>query len=196
MLFAVALVVVIGATAYALSVADRFLPEAIYPAGSTIEDEHALGGFGESKNLPQDLAGRDWGTVGVVSLVAFPDEPAQYGRRKGFALRLVNRTGGVVGFVACDSCLYLTQEARGWDGNWRPVESPPEPICGNSFHRVLLDKNQYWEFPASRRGVLKTAFRFRLDQGTLRPSPFRLDEGRQLMVAETGGEIIYSNEFN
>jgi hypothetical protein len=171
------------------------LPEAIYPAGSTIKDENALGGFGESTNLPRDLAGHDWGTAGEVALVAFPDEPLERGRRKGFALRLINRTAGVVGFAACDSCMYLTQEARGWNGDWRPVESLPQPICGNSSHRVFLGPNHYWEFPAVRRGIANTTFRFRLDLGVLRADEFHTRDGRPFLFAEPGGQVIYSNEF-
>jgi hypothetical protein len=150
---------------------------AIYPAGSRIPDRTAPGGFGPCDNYPKDLRGQDWGKKGAVSLVAFPEEPVAYGTHCGIALRLINRTGKVASFAACDSRLYLVREAVDRIGKWRPAESLPEAICGNSFHRVSLASNQYWEFRAPvYDGPIKTKTRFRLDQSN-------------------DGRLIYSNEF-
>jgi HEAT repeat protein len=164
----------------AVPVAARSRLKGIYPAGSRIADEDAPGGFGPSDNYPKDLTGKDWGTKGAISLVAFPDEPVAYFKYRGIALRLVNRTGEVSSFSACDSCLYIVQEAVDAEGRWREIESPPEAICGNSFHRVFLKPDQYWEFPARLyRGPIQTKCRFRLD-----PTG---EEDRE--------KPIYSNEF-
>jgi hypothetical protein len=149
----------------------------LYPAGSRIEDREALGGFGRRDNYPKDLDGKEWGMEGAVSLVAFPNEPVAYFKQRGLALRVVNRTDEAIPFAACDSMLMLVLEARDGGGAWREVESPPEPICGNSFHRVFLGPGQYWEFPAREyAGPTKTQMRFRLDPSGGRPA-------------------IYSNEF-
>jgi hypothetical protein len=149
----------------------------LYPAGSRIKDKQALGGFGLWDNYPRDLGGKEWGAEGVVSLIAFPDEPVAYFKHRGFALRLVNRTGKALPFAACDSMLMLVREAQDAGRAWREVETPPELICGNSRHRVFLGPGQYWEFPAREyAGPTKTKVRFRLDPG----------DGRQ---------AIYSNEF-
>jgi hypothetical protein len=149
----------------------------IYPAGSQIKDPEALGGFGPCDNYPKDLGGRDWGVKGEVSLVAFPDEAVAYFKYRGFALRVVNRTGEAVPFSACDSALSIVREARDAGGVWREIESPPQAICGNSFHRVFLGPAQYWEFPAREySGPTKTRLRFRLDPGG-------------------GRRAVYSNEF-
>src|SRR5262249_42635297 len=88
-----------------------------------------------------------------------------------------NRTGEVASFAACDSRLYLVGEAVDADGRWRAVEELPVVICGNSIHRVSLEPDQYWEFPARLySGPIKTKIRFRLDPGD-------------------GGPSLYSNEF-
>src|SRR5262249_40250038 len=58
---------------------------------------------------------------------------------------LVRHSGEAIPFAACDSMLTLIREARD-GGAWREVETPPQPICGNSFHRVFLGPGQYWEF--------------------------------------------------
>lgn len=150
----------------------------IYPAGSRIKDREALGGFGPCDNFPHDLAGRGWGTKGAVALVAFPDEPVAYFKHCGLALRVVNRSAEAVPFAACDSSLSIVREARDATGAWREIESGPQAICGNSFHRVFLGPDQYWQFPAREyTGPTKTRLRFRLDPGGGRPP-------------------IYSNEFD
>jgi hypothetical protein len=142
----------------------------IYPVGSHIPDRPAPGGFGPCDNYPKNLGEKDWGTKGAVSLVAFPDEPVSYFKHRGIAVRVVNRTGEIASFPACDSCLFLVREAVDGVGRWRAIETPPEAICGNSFHRVSLKPGQYWEFPARLyRGPVRTKVRFRLDQGEGEP---------------------------
>jgi HEAT repeat protein len=153
----------------------------IYPAGSRIKDDKAPGGFGPCDNWPKDLGGKTWGMNGAVSLVAFPDEAVAYFKHRGIALRLVNRTGDVAAFRACDSQLYIVQEARDKDGRWYEIEDMPCAFCGNSSHRVFLKAGEYWEFRArTYSGAIKTQIRFRLD-----PSG-----------EEDNAKPIYSNEFD
>lgn len=151
--------------------------QGIYPVGSRITDSTAPGGFGPCENYPFDLRGNDWGERHEVTLIAFPDERVAYFKHCGLAVRLVNRTRGVASFPACDSSLFLVQEARAENGRWHAIEALPQEICGNSFHRVALKPNQYWQFPARvYDGPIKTKLRFRLDTG--------------------GQEPLYSNEFD
>ena len=136
-----------------------------------------------------DLARNDWGAKGAVSLVAFPDEPVAYFKHRGFALRVVNRTGEAVPFAACDSMLTLILEAQDAGGAWREVEVPPQPICGNSFHRVFLGRDQYWQFPAREyAGPTKTKLRFRLEPGGGRPAVYSNVFDGQLAEAQFRGE--------
>jgi HEAT repeat protein len=159
--------------------AEKRLP-GIYPAGSKMKDPKALGGFGPCDNYPFDLGGKDWGTKDALSLVAFPKEPVAYFKHQGIALRLINRTGETTAFEACDSSLYIVQEALDKQGRWREIEALPTTRCGNSFHRVFLKPDQYWQFPARvYAGPIKTKIRFRLDPG-----------GEQ-----ADDKSIYSNEF-
>jgi hypothetical protein len=175
--------------------------EGKYPVESIIPDKRAPGGFSQWGNPPKDLDGQDWGQPGELSVVAFPDEPLTYLDRKGFAVRVVNRTDVVVGFSACDSQLYLVREALDRQGNWRPIELRPIEICGNSFHRVFLGKNQYWEFPALRySGTFKTRIRFRLEQGKSQSFPWELNNTEEAhshtyLYPNRSGRVFYSNEF-
>jgi hypothetical protein len=167
--------------------AERKLP-GIYPAGSRTKDRDAPGGFGPCDNYPRDLAGKDWGAKGAVSLVAFPDEPVAYFKRRGFALRVVNRTAEAVPLAACDSALGIIREAKDPGGAWREIEAPPQPICGNSFHRVFLGPGQYWQFPAREyAGPTTTRVRFRLDPGGGRPTIYSNEFDAQVAPAQFGG---------
>jgi HEAT repeat protein len=155
-------------------------PAGVYPAASRIKDDKAPGGFGCCDNYPLDLGQRAWGADGVVALVAFPDEPVAGSKHQGFVLRLINRTGKTVPFEACDSRLYIVQEALDETGRWREIEEPPCAICGNSLHRVFLESGQFWEFAARLYdGSVETKLRFRLDPD-----------------GERGEAVsVYSNEF-
>jgi len=160
----------------------------IYPAGSRITDPEALGGFGPCDNDPKDLDGQEWGAKGAVSIVAFPGEAVAYFKYRGFALRVVNRTGEAAPFAACDSALMLVRERQDADGTWHDVEVLPESICGNSYHRVFLGPGQYWEFPAREyAGPVKARVRFRLDPGGGRPALYSNEFDGQLTAAQLGG---------
>ncbi len=89
---------------------------AIYPAGSIIEDNEALGGFGPSSNYPFNSPKSEWGAAGSLSIIAFPDESVAYFQNQGFALRVINKTKNTIAFPACDSSLFLTCEAKTKEG--------------------------------------------------------------------------------
>jgi hypothetical protein len=160
----------------------------IYPAGSRIKDPDALGGFGPCDNYPKELRGQEWGAKGSVSILAFPDEPVAYFKHRGFALRVINRSNEAVPFTACDSALSIVREAQDTAGLWREIESLPQAICGNSFHRVFLGPGQYWEFPAREyAGPTKTKVRFRLDLGGGRPALYSNEFDGRVAKAQFGG---------
>lgn len=153
----------------------------IYPVGSRVADHAAPGGFGGCDNFPVDLGDKEWGEKGKLSLVVEPDEVVAYFKYRGVAVRLVNRTNEVKKFAACDSCLYLVQEAQDEQGVWREIEDLPSAICGNSFHQVALKPGQFWEIKArAYHGPMKTKLRFRLDGSG----------------ESAEGEPIYSREFD
>ena len=159
-------------------------PRGWYYAGSNLEDEKALGGFGPCDNVPKKCEKDGPGKPGELSLVAFPEEVVDFRSRKAVLLRLINRTEKTVAFSACDSSLYIVQEALDRQGQWKSLERFPDTFCGNSYHRVFLESNEYWEFFAIQRsGSLKTKLRFRLEPG---------GEGA---IAAGGGDLL-SNEYD
>jgi hypothetical protein len=161
----------------------RQVPRGWYYAGSNLKDEKALGGFGPCDNFPKKIKDDLPGKPGELALIAFPDEIVDFRKRKAILLRLVNRTEKTVDFAACDSSLYIVQEALDSKGQWKALERFPETGCGNSFHRVFLEPDEFWEFFAlPRAGSFKTRLRFRLELG-----------GESGIAA--GGSALYSNEY-
>ncbi|MFO0864521.1 MAG: hypothetical protein U0744_07705 [Gemmataceae bacterium] len=90
-------------------------------------------------------------------------------------------------FAACDSQLYLVQEAKDENGTWCEIEELPTTICGNSFHSVFLKPGQCWEIKArAYQGATKTKLRFRLDPDG------EFDEGSPIYSPEFDGEVSES----
>jgi hypothetical protein len=143
-------------------------------AGSRV-DTKALGGFGQSDNASKRVVDRGLGRDGQLALSALSQTTVPFaGKYRGMRLLLVNRTNREAEFPASDSRLSIVQEAQDSKGQWRPVEYLPSSSCGNSYHRVFLPANHYWEFSAPvYTGSLKTKLRFVLQ----------------------GKQPLYSNEF-
>jgi hypothetical protein len=138
----------------------KFMTRGYCMAGSRFDDK-ALGGFGQSDNVPQRLSHEDFGRKGELSLVALPEDAVPFGRYRGLRVVLVNRTGKEIPFPASDSRLSIIQEARDAGGEWKPVEYLPSSWCGNSHHNVFLPEGHYWEFAApAYTGAIKTKLRF------------------------------------
>ncbi len=150
-------------------------------AQSAIPDEAAFGGFGKSDNKPHRVVGESVSSQPQIVLVALPDEVAVFALDstgkypvervtlesktfKGFKVLLLNETPDVVWFSATDSRLSVVREAMDQSGEWKPIEALPGSSCGNSYHRVALEPNQYWSFSApAYAGEFLTKMRFRLD---------------------------------
>ena len=143
-----------------------FMMGGYFYAGSKIEDKDALGGFGTSDNFPKAIDPSMRVHRGVISLVVKPDEAVTFEKRyRGLKVLLVNATKETIAFSASDIRLNIVQEALDRDGQWKPIEALSSSWCGNSYHRVFLGANEYWEFAAARyTGGFKTKLRFRLDE--------------------------------
>ena len=178
LLLAAALALPVGCSSEA-----RDGPRGWYYVGSNLKDHEALRGFGSCNNFPKKCEKDGPGKPGELSLIAFPDEIVDFRNRKAIVIRLINRTEKTMTFSACDSRLYVVQEALNNQGQWKPLERFPNTFCGNSFHRVFLGSNEYWKlFAMNRSGRFKTKLRFRLEPG-----------GEEGIAA--GGGALYSNEY-
>ncbi len=139
-------------------------------ASSKIVDEKAFGGFGPSENHPRPLNKTHAKLKlpsGKLTLLALPSSRVPFWKKyEGFRLLLVNKTGQRIAILAQDSAVNIIREARDAKGKWRPLEYMPGTFCGNSYHRVMFDTNQHWEFTVPRySGSVKTQMRFRVSIG-------------------------------
>jgi hypothetical protein len=103
----------------------------------------------------------------------------------GYNLYIVNKSKKIVKIEACDSRLPVVAEVF-IDDKWQPIEYLPQSWCGNSYHEVGLNKNEYWKFNVPKYdGKIKTKIRYKLDMS----SRYNRD------TDNTGKEkFIYSNE--
>lgn len=81
----------------------------------------------------------------------------------GCKLYLVNSSDSALKLTAQDSRLDIVAEAQDKEGSWLPISYLPSSWCGNSYHKVVLDSNEFWEFNIPVfTGPLKTKIRYKL----------------------------------
>jgi hypothetical protein len=81
----------------------------------------------------------------------------------GCKLYLINTSDELVTFKASDSRLYIVAEALNDKNEWMPISYLPSSYCGNSYHTVKLDENEYWGFDIPVfKGSFKTKLRYTL----------------------------------
>ncbi|MCC7419539.1 MAG: hypothetical protein IT428_04620 [Planctomycetaceae bacterium] len=168
-----------------------FKARAICLAGSIIKDAEAPGGFGPCDNFPRRVDDESRGRG--LYLLAQPEVPMPFSDRgMGMRLCLVNQSGLLLSFEASDSRLAIVQEALDEGGAWKAIEYIPSSGCGNSFHRVFLPSEQFWEFVTPRyKGSFETQLRFTLSlsdrsqihsntfEGSINPEQFTTKQGHR-----------------
>ncbi len=143
------------------------------------------GGHWKSDNLPRLLGADDAPTVSAVALLVLPLEARDYHVGftiyAGYRVVLANGSQAAIEVVASDSRVPIVQEALDADGTWRAIEYLPESFCGNSYHTLVLQPGEYWDFVAPRyAGSVETMVRIRaeLADGTMlttTPMPASID---------------------
>lgn len=129
-------------------------------AGTKIKDTQSPGGHASSDNMPRDIDFEH--DLKADSIHLLLDDDVE-GEPTGYRVRLINTSGQVVPFHAVDGRLLIIQQALDGSGEWRNVEMLPSSGCGNSYHRVMLDRHQYWQFDVPQyEGKDKTQIRYML----------------------------------
>ena len=154
----------------------QFMLRGYFYASSSIVDKDAPGGFGGSENEAKEISQNKQlqSTHGLKLIIDTTSHIVFAEKFKGQKVYLSNQSGIDTGFEASDSRLSIVAEAF-YKGSWKPIEYLPSSWCGNSYHKVYLKNNEYWEFNVPRYlGQIKVKLRYRLDTGQ--------------------GSILYSNE--
>jgi hypothetical protein len=141
-------------------------------AKSSVELSNLKGfGFGKSGNTAQKIEDKSMFKESGFFLKLDNSKKIIYeiqginGKEKinGYNLYLVNKSSDMVKIDACDSRLPVVAEVF-IDDKWQPIECLPRIFCGNSYHEVGLNKNEYWKFNVPKYdGKIKTKIRYRLD---------------------------------
>ncbi|MDX2360389.1 MAG: hypothetical protein QNK23_06260 [Crocinitomicaceae bacterium] len=160
-------------------------------AGSSLEDDGAIGGYSSSNNRP--IEGADQLNIRKIGVQLFVDRSSQIEYQEpvlnsnitetvnGHFLYLVNNSDSTVGINAQDSRIKILAEAY-IDGEWQEIEYFQNSWCGNSYHKVLFRSNEYWKFKVPvYEGSIQTKIRYKLWMPSLKTTS-----------SELGG-YIYSN---
>ena len=145
----------------------KFMLRGYFYALSSIEDKDAPGGFGGSDNKAKKISeNKQLESVHGLKLIIDTTSHIDFAEKfKGQKVYLINKSGVDTGFEASDSRLSIAAEAF-YKGTWSSIEYLPSSWCGNSYHKVYLKNNEYWEFNVPRYlGQIKVKLRYRLDAG-------------------------------
>lgn len=81
----------------------------------------------------------------------------------GHTLYLINTTKNKLDFFAQDSRLKIVTEVKNKNGQWTNITYLPSSGCGNSYHKITLGSNEYWEFAQPiYKGNFTTKLRYKL----------------------------------
>lgn len=134
-------------------------------AYSSNKNAEESNGEAHSDNLPKKI-GKLFPREGFY-LVINEKELSKIGSSTlGCKLYLVNTTDSLIKLDASDSRLYIVAEGLNEKNEWVPISYLPSSGCGNSYHTVVLDKNEYWSFDIPVfKGTIKTKLRYTLKIG-------------------------------
>ncbi|RZJ65874.1 MAG: hypothetical protein EOO50_12195 [Flavobacterium sp.] len=143
-------------------------------AASSVKDTTALGGFGGSDNFPKPTL-QKFSDNGFFLKIDTTQTVSLSKKFNGYKLYIVNASDKIVELEASDSRLPAVAQVF-LNNKWQDIEYLPSSWCGNSYHKVFIEPNQYWEFEVPKfSGKLQTKLRYKLE------------------ISE--GKFIYSNEI-
>ncbi len=119
-------------------------------------------GEAHSDNLPK-MVNKSFPRNGFYLVINQREFSKINGADLGCKLYLVNTTDSIIKLEASDSRLYIVAEALNEKKVWTPISYLPSSFCGNSYHTVILDKDEYWSFNIPVfKGTIKTKLRYTL----------------------------------
>jgi len=144
------------------SVNIKFQLRGCFYACSSNKNKEKSRGEGQSRNIP-NYVGKDFPRDGLYFLINQKEYVSVDTNYLGCKIYLVNTTDSIVKLPAQDSRLDILPEAKNNKGEWKPIGYNPSSWCGNSYHTLKLDKNEYWEFIIPiYKGSFKTTMRYAL----------------------------------
>jgi len=147
--------------------------------------KYDLGGFGVSMNIPKKIKNEKFPNKKLSLIVHVDSKDTIFSNFNAYNVTLSNLTNKEINFSAQDSRLYMKVQAKDEDGIWKDIEYLPNSWCGNSYHTLTLERNNYWSFKTPiYSGGFKTKFRIEL-----------MITNRNENETEEKNIIVYSNEY-
>lgn len=142
-----------------------------------------FGGWGGSGNDFRQMSKFEVFNQETLNVLVVNDDTTTYKKLyNGMKLYVANPTADTFYFEAQDSRLYMKIQAMDKFGEWKDIEYLPGSWCGNSYHKMFLSPDNFWEFDIPKyEGEFKTKLRAQL---------------RYLSSQNPNVDaLIYSNEF-
>ena len=134
-------------------------------AYSSLKNAIASNGEAQSDNLPKNVD-KSFPREGFYLVINQNELSKIDSSILGCKLYLVNTTDSLIKFRASDSRLNIVAEALNDKYEWTEISYLPISHCGNSYHTVILDKDEYWSFDVPVfKGKIKTKLRYTLTIG-------------------------------
>ena len=131
-------------------------------AFSSAKNAEESNGEAHSDNLPQKVD-KSFPRQGFYLVINQNEFSKINSTVLGCKLYLVNTTDSLIKLDASDSRLYIVAEALNGKKEWTPISYLPSSDCGNSYHTIALDKDEYWSFDIPVfKGKIKTKLRYTL----------------------------------
>ena len=148
-------------------------------------NKNDLGGYGTSRNIPKKIKNEKFPNKKLSLIVHVDSKDTIFSNFNAYNVTLSNLTNKEINFSAQDSRLYMKVQAKDEDGIWKDIEYLPNSWCGNSYHTLTLERNNYWSFKTPiYSGGFKTKFRIEL-----------MITNRNENETEEKNIIVYSNEY-
>jgi hypothetical protein len=152
-------------------------------------NKNDIGGFGSSENIPQNITSTGNFTPNTLSVsVQTKIKDTIFGDCNGITVFIANTSKMKIDFNAQDSRLHMKVQALNSKGEWKDIEYLPSSWCGNSYHTLTLEPNNFWTFLTPiYEGEFKTKLRIELKH---------IDSEDKSEKSWEKNEItIYSNEY-
>ncbi len=135
-----------------------------YASSKNIKKLAGFGGWGKSNNHSKPASKKILKQGNQLQLIIAPNKKTKWNETyRGMKLLVVNGANDTMYFSAQDSRLYLKMQALNKYGEWKDIEYLPNSWCGNSYHKLFLAPNEYWEFATPiYQGEFKTKLRAQL----------------------------------
>ena len=131
-------------------------------AYSSKKNAQKSNGEAHSNNLPK-MIDDQFPRNGLYLLINDKEKIQIHDTNLGCKLYLINTSESLIEFNAIDSRINIFAEALNENNKWSSISFLPFSSCGNSYHTIKLDKNEYWDFNIPIfKGTMKTKIRYRL----------------------------------